>query len=79
MRTNAVAIAREMPGRRAADVAQLTFRFPASWLKRIDALAQKLTIPGNEVTRATVLRAIVLRGLQELEREHGIKSPKNDD
>jgi hypothetical protein len=70
-----------MPGKRADDVTQLTIRFPKDWLARIDGLARKMAPHGLEFTRTDVMRVVVARGLDELEREQGVarRATKNSE
>ncbi len=76
VRAASTRIHHEMPGKRADDVAQLTIRFPNDWLARIDELAKKMSPPGLTFTRTDVMRVIVARGLDELEREQSKKPSK---
>ena len=39
-------------------------------LSRVDALAEVLSTPWHEATRSDVLRAVILAGLEGLEKEH---------
>jgi hypothetical protein len=71
MRTSSTPIG-DMPGKRADDVTQLTIRFPKEWLERIDALARKMAPHGLEFTRTDVMRVVVARGLDEVEREQAL-------
>jgi uncharacterized protein YlxW (UPF0749 family) len=53
-------------------------RLEQETLRRIDAVAKKLTerAAGVEVTRMATMRAAMLRGLEALENELGIKRGK---
>jgi predicted DNA-binding protein len=48
---------------------QTAIRVPASWLGRLDKIAERLSQPGMRVTRAEVLRIAAARGILELESE----------
>ena len=72
MKSTASPISRDVPGKRSPDVAQLTVRFPKEWLPRLDALAAKMAPAGLEFSRSDVLRVVIARGLDEVEREQGI-------
>ncbi len=50
-----------------ANETQTAVRFPEDVMRRIDAVAKKMTAerPGVRVTRAAVIRLFVLRGLEE--------------
>jgi predicted DNA-binding protein len=49
---------------------QTAIRVPESLIERFDKLAQQLSVPGTQVTRADVHRQAIYRGLAELEREN---------
>lgn len=76
MRTSSTPIRSEMPGKRAEDVTQLTIRFPKAWLDRIDALAKKMAPPGLDFNRTDVMRVVLARGLDEVEREQAKRPAK---
>jgi predicted DNA-binding protein len=48
---------------------QTAVRLPASWVERIDKLAESMSQPGRPATRAGALRSALYRGLVELEKE----------
>lgn len=50
---------------------QTGVRLPASTIKRLDAYAEKMRrrYGGVEVTRADAIRLLLIRGLDEVERE----------
>jgi predicted DNA-binding protein len=48
---------------------QTAIRVPASWLVRLDKIAERLSQPGMRVTRAEALRVATARGIVELEAE----------
>jgi hypothetical protein len=51
-----------------ADDVSTTFRLPAAWIARADALTAQLPPPaGGKLTRSNVLRAALERGLDDLE------------
>jgi hypothetical protein len=45
--------------------AQLLVRLPSSVLEDLDALADKLARPGVRMGRATIVRMLVMKGLDE--------------
>jgi predicted DNA-binding protein len=49
---------------------QTAIRVPESVLKRFDKLAEQMSVPGTQITRADVHRQAVYRGLAELEKEN---------
>lgn len=55
---------------------QITIRLESELLEQADRLAEQFarTMPGLEVTRASVLRTAIIRGLEVLQNEHGGKS-----
>lgn len=57
------------------DSVQVAFRLDQELLKRLDKQAQRMTEeqPGVEFTRSTVVRLLLLRGLDELEAKRGGK------
>ncbi len=50
----------------------MPFRLPADLVRRLDALAERLSEerPGIEITRSDVVRMLLLRGVDEEERRH---------
>lgn len=64
-----------MPGGRPrADTVQISFRVPTAWVKRAEAIAAALEEMGAEATTASVYRTALGRGLEALEKRHGIKT-----
>jgi hypothetical protein len=49
---------------------QLSVNLPSEWAEQLEALAEALSLPGAERTRADALRACIKRGLDELTREY---------
>jgi hypothetical protein len=45
-------------------------RLDNATLVRVDALREVLTTPWREATRSDILRALILKGLEQLEHEH---------
>lgn len=62
-----------MPRKKSENTAQVAIRLPQSCLDRCDVLIVRLAIPGMRMDRADVLRAALMRGLDALEAEKGIK------
>jgi len=52
-------------------------RLDNATLLRIDALKEVLSTPWHEATRSDILRALILTGLEHLEREHGAALAEN--
>jgi hypothetical protein len=48
---------------------QISVRVDDDWIDDIDMIAELLSRPGIDVTRADAMRAILARGVQELMRE----------
>jgi hypothetical protein len=58
----------------------ITLRLPMDLLEKADALVPKVAGHGDlqavRITRSTVLRLALLRGIETLEREYGAKSKR---
>lgn len=50
------------------DQVQLCVRYPESFTKRLDKIAEKLSEPGKRFTRVEVLRMASYRGLEAMEK-----------
>jgi predicted DNA-binding protein len=48
---------------------QTAVRVPESWLDRLDKIAEKLSRPGADLTRAEALRVALYRGIEQIENE----------
>ncbi len=61
-------------GRPPSDNVQVSVRVPGDWVERIEAVSQGNARRGHKSDKASVLRAAVEIGLQqlELEQEHGM-------
>jgi len=44
--------------------AQTAIRIPSAVLRAVDALARRLSRPGLRITRATMIRMLVIQGVQ---------------
>jgi hypothetical protein len=59
------------------ETTQLAVRFPAVIIQRLDAVAKRSsTIPGVTASRSELLRELVTRGLDSIERELRMASPR---
>jgi hypothetical protein len=67
---------RGVPRLKGSNDTPLSVNLPAEWVAELEALAEALSIPGAERTRADALRACIRRGLDELTREHPPKGGK---
>lgn len=65
-------LADPMATRRTERTIQTAVRFPASWLPRLERIAERLSSPGIDVSQAAAIRAVMSRGLDALEAELGI-------
>lgn len=65
-------LADPMATRRTERTIQTAVRFPASWLPRLERIAERLSSPGIDVSQASAIRAVMSRGLDVLEGELGI-------
>ena len=48
---------------------QTGVRLPSTVLKDVDELAKKMSRPGAKVTRASVIRMLVIRGVSDLKKK----------
>jgi len=48
---------------------QTAIRIPESWIERIDKIAEQMSKPGMQISRADVHRIGLHRGIVELEKE----------
>lgn len=53
---------------------QVAVRFPSEWLDRLDKLAQTFSHPGLALTRTDAIRMALARGLDEMERDAGLRA-----
>jgi hypothetical protein len=58
---------------------QVALRLPQSCLERADVLLHRVGLPGIHIERADIVRAALIRGLEILETEHGVKSSRSDE
>lgn len=61
---------RPMPRPKSPNTVQVTVMIPEDAADRAEALGARMAPPGVTLTRAEVLRACILRGLDALEDEH---------
>ena len=64
------------PRRPAVSINHVSARLDEPTIARLDALAPLLTSLGTTSLRSIVLRAVILTGLDVLERQHAGKLPK---
>lgn len=69
-------LADPMATRRTERTIQTAVRFPASWLPRLERIAERLSSPGIDVSQAAAIRAAMSRGLDALEAELGTGDPE---
>lgn len=69
-------LADPMATRRTERTVQTAVRFPASWLPRLERIAERLSSPGIDVSQASAIRAVMARGLDALEAELGMGEPE---
>ena len=50
-------------GKGAPNDVQTVVRLPSSMLRELDTLAEKMSEPGIRITRASVIRMLILRGM----------------
>ena len=48
---------------------QVAIRLPASWLERLDKIAERTSTPARRITRTQALREIIYRGMEESEKD----------
>lgn len=59
-------------GRPVADTVQISTRVPSVWVGRAETIAERLQRGGFKSDKASVYRAALQRGLDDLEQELGI-------
>jgi hypothetical protein len=62
-----------MPRPKGENDSQVTFNLPGGWLDEVDKLAQAMSMPGVEITRAHILRAALRKGIDQLKAEQKAK------
>ncbi len=63
-------------GRPPGDSVQVSVRVPQAWADRVDRLAEHLVRRGLKADKASVLRGSLGLGLEALEAQNGIVTPK---
>ncbi len=58
-----------------SETAQTAIRFPESFIKRLDEIAERMSEPGKRFKRVEVLRLAVFRGAEQLEAERKKQRP----
>jgi hypothetical protein len=58
-----------MPRPKGENDSQVTFNLPGGWLDELDKLAQAMSMPGMEITRAHILRVALRKGIDMFKSE----------
>lgn len=59
-----------------ASTTQISVRVSDDWLPQLDEIAERVSRPGLELKRADALRMVLARGMEEFQKELGIKRGK---